>query len=160
MGWFTWLQGRALSHARQSLCCPMVWSVRYGLKAGLLAPEVKLIISALYRCHTSSFAEVHTWVICSIHCNLCTDPRSLQVHWLSWCHSLYWGVRELLDSLNIMCRPWWTMSFALDSSIESPSSCMLHYSPCIILNIPPSWQQSSWRSQPLTGILWEANHYL
>lgn len=40
----------------QSLCCPVVWSDWYGLKARLLAPKVKLVISVLYRCQTGSFA--------------------------------------------------------------------------------------------------------
>lgn len=132
----TWHQGRALSHACPALCCPLVWSGWYGLKAGLLASVVKLVISVLLRCHAGSsvvplqksipepFAlYTATFVLTPGPC------RSIDSH--SAALSSHWDVWELLGSPNTTCRPCRARSLALRSFIEPlPSINVALFSPC------------------------------
>lgn len=147
----TWHEGWGLSQLCQSLCRPMAWSGWYGLET-----EVKLVISVLYRCHTDSSADVHTWAIYPIHCNLCTDPsfcRSIDSHCTTLssngkAYGNFWIPCIPHVSLDKTRALLWTL---LLSHLPPP---MLKFSPYIILSMLSNSKQSE-----LTGIYREANHY-
>lgn len=93
----------------QSLCCPMVWSDWYGLKARLLAPEVKLVISVLYRCHTGSFALYTATSVLTTdlgrsidsHCATLSSNESYGNFWIDEPGALPWTPIEPPSSTNV-----------------------------------------------------------
>lgn len=124
--------------------------------------EVKLVISSVLRYHAGILTEVHTWAICLMYYNLNTDWPQVPVGPLILTMPL-----SLLTEIYGNFRIPWIPHVGLDepgallrayllSHLPPP---MLHYPPYVILNMPSSWKLSFWRTQSLTGMLREANHY-
>lgn len=114
----------------------------------------------LLRSCAAFFTEVHTEPFALYTATSILTPglcRSIDPHdSIPYSH---WDIWELLDSQNIPRRPWWARSFASGLSVEPPPSTNVALFSLCHFEHPISWKQSSWKTQPLTGMPREANHY-